>query len=57
MSNPRKPFDDEEIQRLADSIKKNGIVDPVEVDSHRVVGGYRRLAVEGSLRAEYNEDV
>lgn len=43
---PRKSFDDEKLQQLADSIKKHGIVQPIivkkENDTYRIVAGERR---------------
>jgi len=46
MSQPRKLFDDEKIQELADSIAENGIIQPIVVSktdkSYKIIAGERR---------------
>ncbi len=56
---PRKVFDQEKLQELADSIKENGIIQPIIVtknpdeEIYELVAGERRL--EASKIAGYNE--
>ncbi len=46
MDQPRKAFDDEKIQQLADSIKQHGVVQPIvvrkEKNGYKIVAGERR---------------
>lgn len=46
MDQPRKSFDDEKIQQLADSIKQHGVVQPIvvrkEKNGYKIVAGERR---------------
>lgn len=46
LEQPRKNFDDDKLQQLADSIKKHGVVQPIivkkENDTYRIVAGERR---------------
>ncbi|WP_333023304.1 ParB/RepB/Spo0J family partition protein [Wolbachia endosymbiont of Pentidionis agamae] len=48
---PRKHFDAESLQELADSIKKNGIVQPIIVRKDLEDGGYEIVAGERRFRA------
>src|SRR5919201_5939314 len=46
---PRKQFDDEELARLAESIKAHGVLQPLVV--RKVEGGFQLIAGERRLRA------
>lgn len=48
--NPRKEFDESELQELAESIKKVGVIQPITVRSHSE-GGYELVCGERRYRA------
>jgi len=48
---PRRHFDEKELQKLTLSIKKNGIIQPLVVNSNKNDGSYELIAGERRLRA------
>ena len=48
---PRKDFDEEELQELANSIKQNGLLNPITVKSNNGDGEYTIIAGERRYRA------
>ena len=49
VNQPRKTFDEEKIEELANSIKEHGIIQPIVVRKHK--NGYERVAGERRWRA------